>query len=121
MLAVPESVRAELMRRRSLRKEMVSLTPNAITERYERLTKRLGIPGRFHDLRHYHASVMLREGVPEKYIVADMGHASFDMVRRVYGHVMAEKQQEINTMMNAHADSIIRIDTKIDTKNTKSM
>ena len=121
MLAVPESVRAELMRRRSLRKEMVSLTPNAITERYERLTKRLGIPGRFHDLRHYHASVMLREGVPEKYIVADMGHASFDMVRRVYGHVMAEKQQEINAMMNAHADSIIRIDTKIDTKNTKSM
>lgn len=120
-LAVPESVRAELMRRRSLRKEMVSLTPNVITERYERITDRLQIPGRFHDLRHYHASVMLREGVPEKYIVADMGHASFDMVRRVYGHVMGEKQQEINAMMDAHADSIVGIDTKIDTINKKSM
>ena len=120
-LAVPSSVCADLLHRRSLRKEIVSLTPNAITERYERLRDRLHIPGRFHDLRHYHASVMIREGVPEKYIVSDMGHASFDMVRRVYGHVMGEKQQEINAMMDAHADNILSIATKVDTKTKKPM
>lgn len=120
-LPVPSSVRAELVRRRSMRKTMVSISPNAITERYERITSRLGIPGRFHDLRHYHASVMIREGVPEKYIVSDMGHASFDMVRRVYGHVMGEKQKEINAMMGAHADNILSIATKVDTKLKKSM
>ena len=64
---------------------------------------------------------MIREGVPEKYIVSDMGHASFDMVRRVYGHVMGEKQQEINTMMNAHANNILFVDTKVDTNSKKSM
>lgn len=120
-LAMPASVRAELMRRRSLRKELVTIKPNNISLRYERLAHKLNIPGRFHDLRHYHASVMIREGVPEKYIVTDMGHASFDMVRRVYGHVMGEKQQEINAMMDAHADNILSIDTKIDTKSKKSL
>ena len=120
-LPLPDSVRTELLSRRSLRKAIVSIGPNVITERYERITSRLGIPGRFHDLRHYHASVMIREGVPEKYIVSDMGHASFDMVRRVYGHVMGEKQQEINAMMGLHADNILSIATKVDTKIKKSM
>lgn len=120
-LAVPSSVRDELLHRRSLRKELVALSPNAITERYERLRDRLHIPGRFHDLRHYHASVMIREGVPEKYIVSDMGHASFDMVRRVYGHVMGEKQQEINAMMDVHADAILRVATNVDTLNKKTI
>lgn len=120
-LPVPDSVREELLRRRSLRKNMVSISPNAITERYERITDRLKIPGRFHDLRHYHASVMIREGVPEKYIVSDMGHASFDMVRRVYGHVMGEKQQEINVMMGLHAENILSITKKVDTTIKKSM
>ena len=106
-LAIPAAVLAELKRRRSLRPALVNITPNAITSRYERMTRSLGIPGRFHDLRHYHASVMIREGVPEKYIVADMGHASFDMVRRVYGHVMGEKQQEIDARMNDHASRVI--------------
>lgn len=107
LLAIPSTVQDELLHRRSLCPRMVNLSPNAITERYERLTKRLGIPGRFHDLRHYHASVMVREGVPEKYIVADMGHASFDMVRRVYGHVMGEKQQQINSLMDCHANTLL--------------
>lgn len=120
-LPMPVSVRGELARRRTLRKTMVSIGPNVITERYERITRRLGIPGRFHDLRHYHASVMIREGVPEKYIVSDMGHASYDMVRRVYGHVMGEKQQEINAMMDVHADNILSIATKVDTKSKKTM
>ena len=106
-LAVPAAVLTELKRRRSLRPTLVSITPNAMTSRYERLTKRLGVPGRFHDLRHYHASVMIREGVPEKYIVADMGHATFDMVRNVFGHIMGEKQQEIDRRMDDHASSIV--------------
>ena len=59
---------------------------------------------------------MIREGVPEKYIVTDMGHASFDMVRNVYGHVMEEKQSEINQKMDVHASAILEeVDTKIAT------
>jgi len=115
LLPIPSALHVELKRRRGLRSTIISLSPNAITERYQRLTERLGVPPRFHNLRHYHASVMLREGVPEKYIVADMGHSSFDMVRRVYGHVMQEKRSLISTAMDMHASSVLNIDTNIDT------
>ena len=107
VLVIPSALYGELKRRRQLRPTLVGISPNAITERYMRLADRLGVPRRFHNLRHYHASVMLREGVPEKYITADMGHASFDMVKRVYGHVMEEKKRTIHAAMDAHADIII--------------
>lgn len=115
MLPIPVALHAELKRRRSLCPLIVSISPNTITERYMRVVKRLGYPPRFHNLRHYHASVMLREGVPEKYIVADMGHSSFDMVKRVYGHVMQEKRGAIAAAMDMHASSIIFYDTASDT------
>ena len=107
VLVIPSALYDELKRRRQLRPTIVSISPNAITERYMRLSDRLNVPRRFHNLRHYHASVMLREGVPEKYITADMGHASFDMVKRVYGHVMEEKKHMIHAAMDMHAVSII--------------
>ena len=113
LLAIPDALHAELKKRRSLRPLMVSLRPGAVSQRYALIAGRLGIPPRFHNLRHYHASVMVREGVPEKYITADMGHASFDMVRRVYGHVMAEKSRQIVAQMDTHAASLLEIATEL--------
>lgn len=97
------------------------LTPNAITERYQRMRDRLGLPGSFHALRHFHASVMVALGVPEAYIVADMGHSSPDMVRRVYGHIMGDKRQAVNALMVQHADALLgNNDTKHDTRRRKN-
>lgn len=105
VVAIPTALVPVLKEARSLDPRVTQLTPDAITRRYERLTDALGVPGRFHDLRHYHASVMIAAGAPDKYICADMGHATMDMVRRVYGHVMADRQQEINEEMNARASA----------------
>lgn len=106
-LVIPDALYEELKRRRNLRTNIVSVTPDALTNRYAVRIKKLNLPKRFHNLRHYHASVMLREGVPEKYIVADMGHASFEMVKRVYGHIMQEKRNLIDKAMNTHATGIL--------------
>lgn len=115
-LPVPKMVADQLKARRSLLSHVISISPDALTARFRRMLKKLGFDFRFHDLRHYHASVMLREDVPQKYIVKDMGHSSFDMVRRVYGHVMSEKQAEIDSRMNSHAESIMKkVDTEIAT------
>lgn len=43
---------------------VINLTPGALTDRYCHLRDRLNIPGCFHDLRHYHASVMIALNVP---------------------------------------------------------
>lgn len=115
IIAIPSHVAAQLRKARTLSPRVTDLTPDAITRRYERLLDRLTnahhprIPGRFHDLRHYHASVMIAVGAPDKYISADMGHSSMDMVRRVYGHVMADRQHEINDQMEAQAAALFGV------------
>jgi|GEM_PF-162409 Integrase len=45
---------------------------------------------RFHDLRHYTASVMLMLNIPKKYIADYLGHKTEAMVEAVYGHIMRE-------------------------------
>ena len=102
-LPIPSTVLPVLVGSRTLSPKVSDLTPNAITRRYERLMDSLGFPYRFHDLRHYHASAMIAVGAPDKYICADMGHASMDMVRRVYGHVMEDREREINKKMEKRA------------------
>lgn len=119
-LMIPAPLFDELRRRRNLRPTIISLTPNALSLKYGRLVKEHGAPSRFHNLRHYHASVMLREGVPEKYIIADMGHSSFDMVKRVYGHVMGEKMNIIHSAMETHASAILNLHTASHTDEQKS-
>lgn len=77
--------------------------PNSITHRFERLQKRLGLKAyRFHDLRHYNASVMISLGIPTMYITRRLGHSSDDMVKRVYGHLIHDKQEDINRQMTEY-------------------
>lgn len=56
---------------------------------------------RFHDLRHYYASVMLALGIPDKYAMERMGHATPDMLKRVYQHTMRDKREEVANTINA--------------------
>lgn len=60
---------------------------------------------RFHDLRHYNASVMLALGVPNKYAMERMGHATDNMLKAVYQHTMKDKQQEIAQQLNHFFDA----------------
>ena len=106
-LKIPKAIAQALAAERGLDTSVTSLTPDAITRRWERLMDSLGMSYRFHDLRHYHASCMIAAGAPDKYITADMGHASMNMVQRVYGHIMANKQEEIFDGMEKQADTIV--------------
>lgn len=106
-LVIPDALYDELKRRRNLRPTLVSISPNSITERYMRLADRVCAPRRFHNLRHYHASVLMYKGASKKYITNDMGHATFDMVERVYGHVIADEKTVMHQPMNEHANLLI--------------
>ena len=79
---------------------VIPITPNAITKAFNRAKKRAGISCRFHDLRHYNASVMLALGVPDKYAMQRMGHATPNMLKNVYQHIMDEKEKEVAAMVN---------------------
>lgn len=80
---------------------VLGLSPAALSARWWRLKEKAGVSCRFHDLRHYHASVMLALGVPDKYAMERMGHSTPDMLRKVYQHTMEEKRVEVSTAVNS--------------------
>ena len=49
---------------------------------------------RLHDLRHTHATLLLRDGVPIKVVSERLGHANAMITLGVYAHVMPGMQAE---------------------------
>lgn len=79
----------------------VTINPNAISDRFRGITKALGMPDyRFHDLRHYYASVLMSAGVPDKYVIERIGHSTDHMLKTVYQHTMKEKNKEIDATID---------------------
>jgi len=97
VLAVPDVV-AEALQRHPL---PVGMTPAAITDSFERTCRRVGVRVRFHALRHYYASSLLALGVPDKYAMQRMGHATPHMLKAVYQHVQPDKQKSLDAAINA--------------------
>lgn len=82
---------------------VVNLEGFMISEGFARLLEHSNIRHyRFHDLRHYFASVMYGLGVPPKYAAQRMGHADETMINRVYAHIMQSKVDEQTEKINAY-------------------
>lgn len=79
------------------RGHVTDLKPNEITNRFRRKQKSMGIdpPYHFHALRHYCASYLHSQGVPDAYIMARGGWSSPSVMRSVYRHAMSDKAREI--------------------------
>jgi len=57
--------------------------------------KRARVPRvRFHDLRHAHASHLLKQGVPVKVVQERLGHATPAVTLGIYAHVLPHMQEE---------------------------
>lgn len=86
---------------------VTGMTPAGITDAYMRLRDKLNLPGRFHDLRHYAASVMAALNVPPKYAQERMGHATLDMLNRVYQHTMDKKRDAVADAIATHNAALL--------------
>lgn len=69
--------------------------------------KRSGLPFiRFHDLRHTHATILLRQGVNPKVVSERLGHTQVAFTLQVYSHVLPDTQQEaVKAMMRVFRTS----------------
>lgn len=74
-------------------------TPNQLTDNFCNARRKLGFDFRLHDLRHYYASVMLMLNTPDLYAMKRMGHSTPTMLKRVYQHLMDEKDKEVDESM----------------------
>lgn len=87
---------------------ITTLNPNAITSMFRSVLRRNGIPHfRFHDLRHYSASVRHALGIPDAYIMADGGWKTDKVLKSIYRHAMDSKRKEMSDIANSHFGSLI--------------
>lgn len=71
------------------------LIPSSATQAWRNLTRKTDLRGvRFHDLRHTHASLMLRAGVNPKVVSERLGHAGVAITLDTYSHVLPGLQRE---------------------------
>jgi hypothetical protein len=60
------------------------------------------LPGvRFHDLRHFFASVLIAQGKTAKYVQDQMGHSSIQVTFDTYGHLFPQARQESVSRLDA--------------------
>lgn len=64
------------------------LDPDRLSHRWQAACRREGLHVRLHDLRHWHASVLLDAGLPAIVVSARLGHATTATTLAVYGHLM---------------------------------
>lgn len=86
---------------------IININPTLVTSRFYWLKKRLGFEFCFHSLRHYHASIMVALDIPKKYAASQMGHATYDMIDKVYGQIIREKEKAVSKAINDHASTVL--------------
>lgn len=71
------------------------LLPNTVSHVWEKLVRKAGVPHvRLHDLRHTHASLMLKQGVHPKIVSERLGHSSVTITLDTYSHIMPGLQEQ---------------------------
>jgi integrase len=79
-----------------------------------RAAERAGVPRiRFHDLRHTHATLLLRQGRNVKEVSERLGHANVGITLRTYAHVLPDQRAEAARVIGSildGADAVINCD-----------
>ena len=87
--------------------EIIKATPEQITSRFRRAIRFAKLPHfRFHDLRHYSASIMHAIGVPDQYIMQRGGWQSDNIMKSVYRNVIDVESVKQNKKVTKHFDKI---------------
>ena len=78
-------------------------TPDQITGRFEKALSKTDLPAfRFHDLRHYAASIMHAIGIPDQYILQRGGWSSDSVMKTVYRNTIDLETVRQNKKINDH-------------------
>jgi len=70
------------------REEGSALISRTVGTQFTRKARALGLKVAFHGLRHTHVSMLIKAGVPVKFISARIGHARLSITQDLYAHLM---------------------------------
>jgi integrase len=84
-----------------IRDDAGALHPERVTRTFAQLVAEHELPHiRFHDLRHTHATLLLKAGVPAKVVAERLGHATPGFTLNVYQHVLPGMQAAAATVFD---------------------
>jgi len=87
--------------------KIIKATPDQISSRFIRSIEATKLPHfRFHDLRHYSASIMHAIGVPDQYILQRGGWSSDNIMKSVYRNVIDAEAIKQNKKIINHFEDI---------------
>lgn len=101
-LQIPKIIREELEK---IKGDPIEIDYKNFSQRYGKICEKLGVPTKFHALRHYNASLMLQLNVPNKYAMERMGHATDNMLKRVYQHTFKSEQDAIANRIDEYLNN----------------
>lgn len=71
-------------------------TPSGVLKAFQKICRDIGLPKyKIHELRHAYASMMLKEGVPDKYAMELLGQSTPHMIKQVYQHTFSAEQKRV--------------------------
>ena len=86
---------------------VMSFNPPYITNTFIKILKQVDVPHfRYHDLRHYSASIQHALGIPDAYIMQRGGWESDATLKQVYRHAMDKETQKANQKINRYFSKI---------------
>ena len=96
VIPLPKVVKEELeLRLQDGKEELFDIPLETFDNRYKLMMGRLGLKYNFHAMRHYYASILHMLNVPDQYAMKLTGHATDNMLKKVYQHTLADEQQAI--------------------------
>ena len=116
-IPLPEPLLARL--RASEREDgyLLKYTPSSLHSAFRRLTERLQLPPyKFHALRHYFASKLHADGVPDKVIAKIGGWEDIGTLQKIYQHATAEKMDEAGAILGKLFSERVDFSEKVATK-----
>jgi integrase len=76
------------------------IEPTNVNKHFSRLVKAAGVPyQRFHDQRHWCATLLLAQKVPPRLVMELLGHTQIATTMDLYGHVLDENRRQVADLM----------------------
>ena len=83
------------------------IRPTYVSSEFRKLVDSNNIPKiRLHDLRHSHATLLLKKGINPKIVQERLGHASIHLTLDTYSHVIPSMQKEAAKEIDDFFDGI---------------
>lgn len=82
---------------------------SSVLRAFQRICKAHGLPPyKMHALRHANASLMLVEGVADKYAMERLGQSTTNMLKTIYQHTFEPEQKEVSKKMDSTFSSLVK-------------